>query len=193
MATVYHGIDIENFVLNESPGEYLLFYGRIHPDKGTKQAIEIAKKAKMRLIIAGIIQDREYYKAFIEPNLLGQDIDYIGSIGPDGRNKVLGNAVALLHPINFEEPFGLSVVESMACGTPAIAFKKGSMPEIIRSGTDGFLVDNVSEAVEAVHKLHNIDRKRCRQTVQECFTRDIMVNSYIKVYEKIIANQQTVI
>ena len=107
----------------------------------------------------------------------------------DGRNKVLGNAASLLHPINFEEPFGLSVVESMACGTPVIAFNKGSMPEIIRSGTDGFLVENVAEAVEAVNKLHTIDRKRCRQTVQERFTRDIMVNNYIEVYEKILTDR----
>jgi len=192
IATVHHGIDIENFTLNEKPEQYLLFYGRIHPDKGTMEAIEIATRARRPLIIAGIIQDPAYYKRAIEPNLRAEHITYIGSIGPQDRNRLLGNAAALLHPIDFEEPFGLSVIEAMACGTPVIAFNRGSMPEIIQPGVDGFLVADVAEAAQAVHRLQTIDRRRCRQTVQQRFTRDIMVDRYIEVYEKILADQQTV-
>ncbi len=191
IATVYHGIDIENFDLNERPEPYLLFYGRIHPDKGTVEAIAIAEKVQRPLIIAGIIQDHAYYKKAVESKLRAPDITYIGSVGPEGRNKLLGNAAALLHPINFEEPFGLSVIEAMACGTPVIAFNRGSMPEIIQSGVDGFLVTNVAEAAEAVHRLDTINRRRCRQTVRQRFSRDIMVDHYIEVYEKILSDQQT--
>jgi glycosyltransferase involved in cell wall biosynthesis len=137
--TVYHGIDIEQFEFNDNPDDYLIFFGRIHYDKGTKEAIEIAKKTHRPLIIAGIIQDKEYYETYVKPEIDGKQIQYIGSVGPDKRNFYLKNAYALLHPINFNEPFGLSVVEAMACGTPVIAFPKGSMPEIIKPGLNGFL------------------------------------------------------
>jgi len=187
VATVYHGIDIENFTFNQNPRSYLLFYGRIHPDKGTAEAIEIALRTRRPLIIAGIIQDQDYYKSRIEPRLQVPDVTYIGSVGPQERDRLLGNAAALLHPIRFEEPFGLSVVEAMACGTPVIAFVRGSMPEIIQSGTDGFLVATVDEAAQAVQRLDSIDRHHCRQTVQQRFTREIMVNNYIRVYEKILS------
>jgi len=134
-ATVYHGIDIDSFSFREHlKGDYLLFFGRIHPDKGTKEAIEIAKEAGRRLIIAGIVQDQDYFDCCVKPCLNEPGVEFIGSVGPDRRDEVLGNALALLHPIHFAEPFGLSVVESMACGTPVIAFNKGSMPELIEHG-----------------------------------------------------------
>jgi len=186
VATVYHGIDIENFTLNMTPDDYLLFYGRIHPDKGTKEAIDIAKKANKRLIIAGIIQDHEYYEKQVLPYIRPPHVEYIGSVGPERRNQVLGNAMALLHPINFNEPFGLSVVEAMACGTPVIAFNKGSMPEIISPGVNGFLEKDVDSALEAVKRLGEIDRRRCRKTVEERFTQEIMVNNYINVYRTVL-------
>lgn len=185
-ATVYHGIDIENFTFRENPGKYLLFYGRIHHDKGASEAIHIAKKAGMPLIIAGIIQDIDYFNQYVKPHLNAPDIEYIGSVGPDQRDKLLGNAAALLHPINFSEPFGLSIVESMACGTPVVAFNRGSMPEIIQPGKNGFLVSGINEAVNAVKKLGRIDRHFCRRTVEERFTADIMVANYLKVYKKIL-------
>ena len=185
--TVYHGIDIQSFTFKEKPtGDYLLFFGRIHNDKGAKEAIEIAKLAGKKLIIAGIIQDKDYYDKYVVPHLSSPDIQYIGAVGPEKRNEVLGNAIALLHPINFAEPFGLSIVESMACGTPVIAFNKGSMPELISDEKDGFLVKNLDEAVNAVKRIYQIDRKTCRETVEKRFTDKIMTKNYISVYEKIL-------
>ena len=187
LATVYHGIDIENFTFREKPqSDYLLFYGRIHRDKGAKEAIEIAKKAKRKLIMAGIIQDKKYYETFIQPNLKQGVIEYIGSVGPDKRDELLGNASCLLHPINFAEPFGLSVVESMACGTPVIAFNRGSMPELINNAINGLLVSNVDEACEVLQGIERIDRGTCRRTVEQRFTSEIMVDNYLSVYEKIL-------
>lgn len=185
--TVYHGIDIEKFTLNKQRGNYLVYFGRIHRDKGTFEAIQVAKKAKMKLVIAGIVQDQVYYKDCVEP-YLNEDICYIGSVGPKERNKVLGNAYALLHPINFNEPFGLSIVEAMACGTPVIAFNKGSMPEIIQEGINGFMVSNVEEMTEKIRDIMNISREDCRKTVECRFTQEKMVKQYIEVYKEILQN-----
>jgi len=186
-ATVYHGIDLECFSFREHPkGDYLLFFSRIHPDKGTKEAIEIARAAGRRLIIAGIIQDRDYYDGCVKPYMNQPGVEFIGSVGPDRRDEVLGNALALLHPIHFAEPFGLSVVESMACGTPVIAFNKGSMPELIEHERDGFLVSSIREAVQAIERVEQIDRRICRETVEKRFSSEIMVINYIDVYEKIL-------
>ena len=183
--TVYHGIDIEKFTLNKNAGDYLVYFGRIHPDKGTWEAIQVAKLAKMQLVLAGIIQDKAYYKNQVEP-YLGDDVRYIGSVGPEERNKVLGNAVALLHPINFNEPFGLSIVEAMACGTPVLAFNRGSMPEIIQDGINGFIVNGIEEMAEKIKDVGTISRETCRQTVESRFSQDKMVKEYIKVYKEIL-------
>lgn len=185
IGTVYHGIDIENFTLKKDYGNYLLYFGRIHNDKGTKEAIKVAKMAKMKLIIAGIIQDKLYFEEYVEP-YLNDDICYIGSVGPEERNKVLSHAYALLHPINFNEPFGLSVVEAMACGTPVIAFNRGSMPEIIQNGINGFIVSSIEEMVERIKDVKNISREDCRKTVEYRFTQEKMVKEYIKIYKKIL-------
>jgi len=136
--------------------------------------------------MAGIIQDRDYFNQYVKPHLKDPSIDYVGSVGPDQRDRLLGNAAALLHPINFCEPFGLSVVESMACGTPVIAFNRGSMPEIIQDGRNGFLVADIKEAVDALEKLDRIDRRFCRRTVEDRFTDELMVTNYIKVYTRIL-------
>lgn len=186
MATIHHGIDIENFTFNPTPEDYLLFFGRIHPDKGTYEAIQIAKKCKTRLVIAGIIHDEFYFKEKIKPFLNDDDIRYVGSADPKKRNRLLGNAFALLHPINFAEPFGLSVVESFACGTPVVAFNKGSMPEIILDGKNGFLVSTVEEAVSAVKNINEINRLFCRKDAEQRFTSQRMVDDYIKVYQMIL-------
>jgi glycosyltransferase involved in cell wall biosynthesis/quercetin dioxygenase-like cupin family protein len=185
--TVHHGIDLKQFDFQAEPEEdYLLFFGRIHHDKGASEAIEIALGCNKKLIMAGIIQDQEYFRCFIEPYLSNPKIEYIGSVGPHQRNRLLGNAVAMLHPINFNEPFGLSVIEAMACGTPVIAFNKGSMPELIRDGVNGFLVDNVSDAINAIDRLKEINRHDCRQYVEQNFSADRMVEDYIEVYEDIL-------
>ncbi len=130
IATIHHGIDMAAFEVRTTPGSYLLFFGRVHPDKGTVEAIDVAERAGLPLIIAGIIQDREYYEQSVAPRLDGERVSYIGPVGPEARSDLLGGARALLHLIDFAEPFGYSVVEAMACGTPVIANARGSMPEI---------------------------------------------------------------
>ena len=186
LATIHHGIDIDQFTFNPTPDEYLIFFGRIHADKGAYEAIQIAKKSKKKLILAGIIQDEIYFNEKVKPYLNNDDVRYSGSADPEKRNKLLGNALALLHPINFAEPFGLSVVESFACGTPVIAFNKGSMPEIISDGQNGFLVSTIEEAVSAVNNIADIDRLFCRKDAEQRFSSPRMVNDYIKVYKMIL-------
>ena len=186
IATVHHGIDLENFRLNEKTGEYLLYFGRIHHDKGTAEAIQAAKMVGMKLVIAGIIQDKLYYEKYVVPYLDDNSVVYIGSVGPIERDELLRGAYALLHPINFAEPFGLSVVESMACGTPVLAFSKGSMPEIIQDGINGFLVSDVDEMAKKIKEVRGLSRKECRRIVEERFTQERMVREYIEVYKKIV-------
>ena len=183
--TIYNGLDTNNFTFNAQPQDYLLFFGRIHPDKGTATAIRIAKRSGKRLIIAGIIQDEGYFKNEIE-HQLDDTITFIGSAGPAERDELLGKATALLHPINFEEPFGLSVAEAMLCGTPVIAYRKGAMPELIADGETGFLVDNEDEAVIAVEKVATIDRSACRARGIAKFSSEKMVEDYITLYQKIL-------
>ena len=185
--TIHHGIELEKFDFNPNPDDYLLFFGRIHPDKGTREGIEIARRAGRRLIIAGIIQDQSYFDAHVKPHIDDNQVQYIGSVGPAERNHVLGQAHALLHPIHFNEPFGLSVVESMACGTPVIAFNRGSMPELITSGTNGFLVHDVAGAVEALAQIGSLERAACRRTVEERFSTGRMVDEYLSVYREILS------
>jgi glycosyltransferase involved in cell wall biosynthesis len=185
LATVYNGLDTSNFKFNETPGDYLLYFGRIHPDKGTEEAIAIAKKSQRKLLIAGIVQDEGYFKQRIEPQFDDQII-YVGSAGPEKRNELLGNALALLHPINFNEPFGLSVAEAMLCGTPVIAFKRGSMPELIKHEETGFLVNTVDEAVEAVSDLNKINRETCLTWATSQFSSEKMVSDYFELYEQIL-------
>ena len=186
IATVYNGVDSSQFTLNEKPEDYLLFFGRIHPDKGAWEAIQIAKKAKRRLIISGIIHDEHYFNEKVAPQINDEDIMYVGSSDPAKRNELMGKAFALLHPINFEEPFGLSVSESMFCGTPVIAFRRGSMNELIDNEKTGFLVKTIDEAVEGVALINRIRRAYCRQWAQLHFSREKMVSDYMAVYEKIL-------
>jgi glycosyltransferase involved in cell wall biosynthesis len=185
LATVYNGLNIDQFKFNDKPDDYLLYFGRIHHDKGTAEAISIAKKSKKKLLIAGLIQDENYFKEKIEPQL-GPDIEYIGNAEPAQRNTLLGNAYALLHPINFNEPFGMSVAEAMLCGTPVIAFNKGSMLELIKHKKTGFLVNSIDEAVEAVNGVESINRKGCREWSESQFSQDKMVEDYLRIYERIL-------
>jgi len=185
IATVYNGLDTKDFKFTEQPQDYLLYFGRIHHDKGPLEAIEISKRANKRLIIAGIIQDENYFKEKVEPQL-NDWIQYIGPAGPDKRNELLGNALALLHPINFAEPFGMSVAESMLCGTPVIAFNKGSMPELIRHEKTGFLVNTVDEAVDAIGELRSINRAYCREWANSQFSKEKMAEDYFKLYQQIL-------
>lgn len=186
LATVYNGVKEESFEFNPEGGDYLLFFSRIHPEKGTYESIQIAKKSKKRLIISGIIQDENYFNEKVKPYINGDDIIYIGSSGPEKRNKLLGNALALLHPISFEEPFGLSVVESMFCGTPVIAFDLGSMPELIEDTKTGFIVNNIDEASEALKQIKWLDRKYISRYSRNKFSVSRMIKEYLKVYKTIL-------
>lgn len=185
-ATVHHGIDLEQFTFQPDPGDYLVFLGRFHEDKGVREAIEIARISGLKLYLAGIIQDEQYFQEQVEPFLMPGQVEYIGSVDPVQRDRLLGGARAMLHPIRFQEPFGLSVVESMACGTPVIAYNRGSMPELIRQGRDGFLVDTIDQAAEAVNHVLELDRRDCRKHVEDHFSAERMVDDYLEVYKKII-------
>lgn len=187
--TVHHGIDLAQFDFQPEPDDYLLFFGRMHPDKGAREAAEIAKSSGKKLILAGIVQDQDYFDHHVVPRLNKDRITYIGSVGPVERSRLLGKACALLHPIAFDEPFGMSVVEAMACGTPVIAFDRGSMPELIQNGKSGFLVNTVTEAVEAVARIDEIDRAYCRRHVEKHFTVERMIREYIHVYETILQDR----
>lgn len=186
LKTVYNGIDTSGFVFNERPEGYLLFFGRIHPHKGTAEAIQIAIESGRKLLIAGIIQDQEYFNERVAP-FLNADIEFLGAAGPEQRNEVLRGASALLHPISFEEPFGLSVAEAMLCGTPVIAYQRGSMPELIKHGKTGFLVKDVEEAVAAVGQLETIDRAACREWAISRFSQERMVKDYISLYHQLLS------
>lgn len=190
IATIHHGIPLEEFTLRREHGEYLLFFGRIHHEKGTAEAIEVARRTGLPLLIAGIIQDQGYFERAVAPHL-NDRIRYIGSVGPDRRDEVLGRALALLHLINFEEPFGLSMIEAMACGTPVIARGRGAVPEIVRHGETGFIVDTIEEAIEALRRVSELDRERIRQHVAEHFSRDRMVEEYLRVYEMILRHHRS--
>jgi len=187
VATIHHGIDMEEFTPSQGPGEYLLFFGRIHPEKGTVEAIDVAEKADLPLIVAGIIQDQEYFDRSVEPRLDGERVRYLGPVGPEGRGDLLRSARALLHLVSFDEPFGFSVVEAMACGTPVIAHPRGSMPEIVRDGVNGFLVGSTDEAVAAVHASAGVDRLAVRASVEHRFDANRMVDDYLAVYRSVVA------
>jgi glycosyltransferase involved in cell wall biosynthesis len=187
LATIYHGVDLAQLPLNTAPGDDLVVFGRIHPDKGTAEAITIAKRAGRRLVICGIVQDDRYFADEVKPQVDGDQIRYLGSIGPEQRAEVLGSAAVLLHPIAFDEPFGLSVVEAMACGTPVIAYRRGSMSEVVDEGVTGFLVHDVDSAVAAVEKAVSLDRSKVSARAASRFGADRMVDDYLRVYEKILS------
>ena len=186
IATIHHGIDVAQFPFSGGKGEYLLFFGRIHPHKGVYEAIQVAQRAGIRLVIAGIIQDQDYFANQVEPHIDGKTVEYIGSVGPDQRADVLGHALALLHLISFDEPFGLSLIESMACGTPVIAFNRGSMPEIIRDAETGYIVEDIEGAINAVAAIGTIDRAICRTDVERHFSSTRMARDYARVYQEIL-------
>ena len=189
LATVYNGIDLSNLTFRETPGDKLIHYGRIHMDKGTHLSIDVAKKSGRDLIIAGIIQDQQYFDDLIKPHINDTSIKFIGPVNPVQRDALLKDAYAVIHLNTIPERFGLVMAESMAAGVPVIAMDLGSCREVIADGETGFLVNSVDEAVAAVGKVDNIDRKKCRRRVEENFTIDKMVAGYEKVYEEIFRRE----
>jgi glycosyltransferase involved in cell wall biosynthesis len=185
-ATVHHGIDMTEFAPTETAGDDLVVFGRIHPDKGISDAIEIAQRAGRRLIICGIVHDSAYFAERVKPHIDGDRVIYRGSVGPQERAAVLADAAVLLHPIHFDEPFGLSVVEAMASGTPVVAYRRGSMLEIIDEGVTGFTVSDLEEAVAAVGRAAALDRTRVQARARERFDVERMVDAYLAVYRRLL-------
>ena len=185
-AVIHHGVPLDQFPFDVAGSEDLLFFGRMHPHKGAAEAVEVARRTGRRLKLCGIVQDEGYFRDRVEPAVDSDRVAYLGAVGGDLRVETLGAARALLHLISFDEPFGLSVVEAMACGTPVIAFNRGSMPELIDHGVTGFLVDTVDEAVEAVGRIGEIDRAACRAVVCERFSVERMADRYLDLYRSLI-------
>lgn len=187
VATIYHGIDLDALPYRSQPGEDLVVFGRIHPDKGTATAIAIARAAGRRLIICGIVQDQAYFVEQVEPHVDGDHVVFLGSVGPQRRAEILGQAAVLLHPITFDEPFGLSVVEAMACGTPVVAYRRGSMPEVVDEAVTGYLADDIGSAVDAVAAAVRLDRSKVAARARERFSAERMVSDYLRVYQQLLA------
>lgn len=190
-ATVYHGLPERLFKLQETPGSYLAFLGRISPEKRADRAIEIARRAGMPIRIAAKVDkvDREYFDAVIKPLLSDPLVEYIGEIGDKDKAEFLGGARALLFPIDWPEPFGLVMPEAMACGTPVIAWRRGSVPEILDEGVTGYIVDDIEGAAHAVDRSATLDRRLCRKVFEQRFSASRMARDYVSVYEEIIANR----
>ena len=191
-ATVHHGLPESLLAFHEPPGEYLAFVGRISPEKGIEDAIAIARRAGMPLKIAAKVDrvDREYFQSSVRPLLDGRGVEFVGEIGEDEKDSFLGNARALLFPVDWPEPFGLVMIEALACGTPVVARLSGAVPEVIHDGETGFVVRDTAEAVRAVASLDRIDRARCRAMFEERFTAARMARDYVDVYQMLIAAKQ---
>ncbi len=188
-ATIHHGIDVDAYRNHAAPGEHLLFFGRIHPDKGTSDAIEVARTTGRRLVIAGIIQDEHYFRTQVLPHIDGDRVTFVGPVLAADRSDMLGNAHALLHLIGFDEPFGFSVVEAMACGTPVIAYDRGSMAELIDHHRTGFLTSDIESACTAVRSVDHLDRLAIRASTFLRFDRRAMVLKYEALYRSVLAGQ----
>ena len=187
--TVYHGIPKDLYSLHDRPGSYLAFLGRISPEKCPDHAIEVAKRVGMPLRIAAKVDpaDHAYFKQKIERLLDHPLVEYVGEINDAEKNDFLGDAAALLCPYDWPEPFGLVLIEAMACGTPVLAYRQGSIPEIIDHGVTGYICDNIGEMAQAVAGLPLIDRKRCREVFEKRFTVERMANDYLNLYESLVA------
>ncbi len=182
-ANIYHGIDFSALPLGTGARDYLLFFGRIHPDKGTREAIEAARKANMPLVIAGIVQDKQYFEGAIAPHIDGERVRFVGPVPRSEKAKILGGARALLHLISFDEPFGFSVIEAMACGTPVIAMNRGSMAELITEEKNGLLC-NPGQNIP-IPTRSQFDAACVRASVKQRFSKDRMVDEYLALYEAI--------
>jgi glycosyltransferase involved in cell wall biosynthesis len=186
VATIHHGIDLDALPFQAAPGADLVAFGRVHPDKGTADAIGIARHAGRRLVICGIVQDERYFAEQVEPHIDGSHVVFRGSVGPRERAEILGSAAALLHPIHFDEPFGLSVVEAMACGTPVVAYRRGSMAEVVDVGVTGYLVHDIASAVAAVDRAIRLDRSAVRDRACLRFGAARMVEDYVRTYAAVL-------
>jgi len=194
LGTVHHGLPEDLFGFHEVPGDYLAFLGRISPEKRVDRAIEIARRAGMPLKIAAKVDkvDQEYFDAVVKPLLDPSLVEFIGEVGGKEKEEFLGAAYALLFPIDWPEPFGLVMIEAMACGTPVIAWPHGSVPEVMEDGVAGFVVEEVEEAARAIERLASFERHRCREAFESRFTAGRMAGDYVKIYERLLGKGATV-
>jgi glycosyltransferase involved in cell wall biosynthesis len=187
--TVYHGLPLDLYTFRPEPGRYLAFLGRISPEKRLDRAIRIALRTGLELKIAAKVDrvDKEYFESVIKPLLKEPGIEYLGEIGEGEKDEFLGNALALLFPIDWPEPFGLVMIEALACGTPVIAYRRGSVPEVLEDGVTGFIVHGFEDAVRAVEEVHKIERARCRAVFEERFSARRMAQDYLAIYQNLLA------
>ena len=191
IANVYNGIDLSKYDFSDKPKDYYAFLGRLSHDKGPDTAVKIAKKAGVKLLIgAKKCPEDEFYKKEVKPFIDGKNIKLLGEVDHKQKVKLLKNAKALLFPIQWEEPFGLVMIEAMACGTPVIAFNRGSVSEIIENGKNGFIVKNITEAVKAIKNINKINREDCRKSVENRFSDKKMIDEYEKVYKKVLKKKK---
>lgn len=190
--TIYHGLPEDLFSFHEQRGDYLAFVGRISPEKGLDQAIEIARRVGMRLKVAAKIDkaDRAYYEREIKPLMQSPHVEFVGEVGDSEKEAFLGKAHALLFPVNWPEPFGLVMIESFACGTPVVAYRSGSVPEVMCDGVSGFIVDSLEEAVAAVEQVAHLSRRRCRAYFEARFSVARMVDEYLDVYQRLVSTRK---
>ena len=190
-ATVYHGLPADMYQFHDKPGIYLAFLGRISPEKRVDRAIEIARQVQIPLKIAAKVDpvDKDYFEGVVEPLLRDPLVEFVGEIGKVEKEDFLGNAYALLFPIDWPEPFGLVMIEAMACGTPVIAYRSGAVPEVMEEGHTGFIVQGLEDAVEAVRRVPELSRKRCREIFDQQFTAARMAQDYVQLYERLIKSK----
>jgi glycosyltransferase involved in cell wall biosynthesis len=188
LGTVYHGLPEDLYRFREAPGQYLAFLGRVSPEKRVDRAIEIAKRIGMQIRVAAKVDavDREYFEDVVAPLLNDPLVEYVGEIGDGEKDEFLGNAYALLFPIDWPEPFGLVMIEAMACGTPVIAYRSGSVPEVIDDGVTGFIVEGLEDAVKAAERISTLSRKRCWELFEQRFVASRMAADYVAIYERLI-------
>lgn len=191
IGTVYNGIDVSTYTYNPNPEDYVVWIGKFNPDKGVHEAIQAAKKAGVKLVLGGKIdqleqEDAEYFKTQVEPYIDDTHVEYVGELDDAQKNTYFGGAKAFLNPIRWNEPFGLTMVESMACGTPVIAFNQGSASELIGDGNTGYLVHDVDEMAEKILEVSSIDRATCRARVEAKFSSQTMAKGYVGIYEKLL-------
>ncbi len=189
LGTTYNGIDPERFTFVPAPGDYLLFLARFHEEKGAHLAIEIAKRAGVRLVMAAIPQDERYFGEMVEPHIDGDRVRFVGHVAGAERDALLGGALALVHMTTRPERFGLTMIEAMSCGTPVLGARMGSIPEIVVDGTTGFLCADVDAAVANVPKLAALDRAACRAHVEANFTVERMIDRYLAAYRLALAQR----
>jgi glycosyltransferase involved in cell wall biosynthesis len=188
LATVHHGLPTNLYTFYEGPGQYLCFIGRISPEKRVDRAVEISRRTGIPLKIAAKVDkvDRAYFEATIAPLLATPGVEYIGEIGEGDKNELLGNAHALVFPIDWPEPFGLVMIEALACGTPVIAYRQGSVSEVLDDGLTGFIVDDLEDAVHAAESVQQVDRRRCREVFEQRFSAGRMAQDYAAIYEQLV-------